>query len=283
MGHPKDAEENPTTDNRKTKEFGSWSSYQEFAHQVSQDRLTAKKFTARAFIETVIATASNRSMRLEQGRLLFRAQLGAEFIELDDKESGPTIITRGHPGERMKPLAGKATEGRANPAGVAYLYLASRLKTAISEVRPWIGSYVSVAQFEILRDMKILNLTEGHGGFGMGELTFDQLERKVAVDAETKRRAVWIDIDAAFSRPTHRSEDLKNYIPTQVLAEAFRTAGYEGVVYRSNFGEPGYNIALFDPDDADPINCTPYKIEKIDIEAVEAGNPWNNPKKSGKV
>ena len=48
----------------------------------------------------------------------------------------------------MKPLGGRATDGRANPRGIPCLYLATTKETAMSEVRPWIGSYVSAGQFE---------------------------------------------------------------------------------------------------------------------------------------
>ena len=44
----------------------------------------------------------------------------------------------------MKPLERIALEGRTNPKGIPYLYLSSKKETAMSEVRPWIGGYISL-------------------------------------------------------------------------------------------------------------------------------------------
>lgn len=255
-------------------EFAEWDGYQTFATRVRLDRRFATDRASRDFIATVLATVPARDMNLTEGQILYRAQIGVDYghTVVNGEEVG--IEPRGFSSERMKPIPAKATVGRANPAGIAFLYLASAVKTAISEVRPWIGSTLSVAQFRMLRNMRIVNLTLGHGQFGFGLLTLDQLEGAAPVDSETKRRAVWTDIDNAFSRPVTRSEDVIEYVPTQILAEAFRDHGYDGVVYRSNFGDPGYNVALFDLDSAEAINCTPYEIEQIDIKFKEVGNPW---------
>jgi len=61
--------------------------------------------------------------------------------------------------KRMKPLLGRAREGRANPKGIPYLYLATHRDTAVAEVRPWKGGAVSVGQFKIMRDLKLVNTT----------------------------------------------------------------------------------------------------------------------------
>ncbi len=118
--------------------------------------------------------------------------------------------------------------------------------------------------------MRIVNLTPGHGQFGFLLLTPNQLAGKEQVDADTKRRAVWTEIDSAFSRPVTRSEDIIDYVPTQILAEAFRGHGYDGIVYSSNFGDHEYNVALFDIGAAEIINCGPYKIKSIEVTFEEA-------------
>ncbi|MBR9972430.1 RES family NAD+ phosphorylase [Magnetospirillum sulfuroxidans] len=108
----------------------------------------------------------------------------------------------------------------------------------------------------------------------IGHLTFDQLLDDAAVDSDTKEKAVWIDIDNAFSSPVTRSDDAAEYAPTQILAELFRNAGYDAIIYRSQFGETGYNIALFTIEDAAPINCAPYEVTAVEVAFKEAGNRW---------
>src|SRR5690606_32022899 len=57
-----------------------------------------------------------------------------------------------------KPPQELSTHGRANPAGIPYLYLASDSKTAISEVRPLKGDLVCVATLKIPSGLRIVNL-----------------------------------------------------------------------------------------------------------------------------
>lgn len=55
---------------------------------------------------------------------------------------------------------------------------------------------------------------------------------------------------------------------------SFKHAGYDAIVYRSNFGEQGYNLALFSLGDADAINCALYEVSAIEVRYTEIGNRW---------
>ena len=50
-----------------------------------------------------------------------------------------------YPPEGMKPNPEFAGDVRSNPRGIRYLYLASAKEAAMAEVRPWVGSYISLA------------------------------------------------------------------------------------------------------------------------------------------
>jgi RES domain len=54
------------------------------------------------------------------------------------------------------------------------------------------------------------------------------------------------------------------YSPTQTIAELFRSEGYDGVAYKSAFGEDAYSIALFDIDSAKQLNGAIYKTKSVD-------------------
>jgi hypothetical protein len=171
--------------------------------------------------------------------------------------------------EIMKPLPDKAYDGRANPKGIPCLYFATRKETALSEVRPWIGSYVSVGQFKILRDVELIDCSRGHKDTSL-HFWFQEQEPEPA----EREKAVWSDIDRAFAEPMTRSDDSAEYAATQILAELFKSEGFEGIAYKSNFGEDGYNVALFDIDAADLINCGLYKVNNIDIKFSQQDNPY---------
>jgi hypothetical protein len=234
-------------------EFASWRSYREFARRVRHTRRFVWEPEVRAFLDTVSATLKGRDVKISDGTLLYRAQLGIDYDPVTD-EDGNQIGEEPHGfgSVRMKPLSNRAKEGRVNPAGINVLYLASAEKVAVSEVRPWVGSELSVAQFEIVRDLKAVDLSIGHGLTSFGHLRIAHLLGEEKPDVETKEKAVWIDIDNAFSRPVTPSDDLADCVPTQILAELFRNTDYDAIIYRSQFGEKGYNIALFKAEDAEP-------------------------------
>jgi hypothetical protein len=73
-------------------------------------------------------------------------------------------------------------------------------------------------------------------------------------DAQERERAVWADIDRAFSTPVNPSDDLADYAPTPIVAELFRDRGLDGIGYRSALGD-GHNVALFDIDSVELASC----------------------------
>ncbi len=136
----------------------------------------------------------------------------------------------------MIPFSDKAAEGRVNPLGIPCLYCATHWRTAVAEVRPWIGSYATVVRLEVNRPLVLANCTTDDQEV---RIHFDE------PDADERAKECWRAIDRAFARPVDRSENFADYAPTQVLAEVFRSMGLDGVGYRSSLGE-GHNIALFD-------------------------------------
>jgi len=224
----------------------------------------------KAFVETVLATIKDRDVELREGMVLFRAQSGIEYY-VSDEDHGEQ--PSGYGAARMKPRLNRSTEGRANSAGMPVLYLGTTEQNVISEIRPWVGAEVSVAQFKLKRKLRALDLSQGHGKSHLN-LIFGHILNGTPMWLEEKERAVWISIDNAFSQPVTRSDDMADYVPTQILAEVFKEAGYDAIGYKSQFGEKGLNIVLFDPGDADVINCAPYRVTGLEVAFQEIGNRW---------
>ena len=65
---------------------------------------------------------------------------------------------------------------------------------------------------------------------------------------------------------------MADYTATQIIAELLKKANYDGISYRSNFGENGYNIALFDIDSAKLLNCGLHQVDAINMKFSQAGN-----------
>ncbi len=65
-----------------------------------------------------------------------------------------------------------------------------------------------------------------------------------------------------------------DYVPTQIIAETFKLNGFDGVAYKSSYGEDGFNVALFDLTVADLINCGLYRIDDVSVKISEQDNPY---------
>ncbi|MGA2434619.1 MAG: RES family NAD+ phosphorylase [Bryobacteraceae bacterium] len=208
------------------------------------------------FIEAVLATSSGKSQEVPVDQTVWRAQIGYNPSKLDEVDGEVPLLR-----ERMKPpqnwlLEGRAPEGRINPQGIPFLYVATNRETTIGEVRPSLGELVSVAEFRTNKPVRLINCT-----------TDEEKIRNVFYskepEGEERTLAVWRDIDRAFSRPVVASGDRADYAATQFLAELFRYNGFDGVAYRSSFG-PGHNIALFDLNVAD-VAADPQLVEVTEL------------------
>lgn len=268
------------TDNPNAAEFASWYSYKRFARSVSSENRYILGLEEKAFLETVLSTIRDRDVELATGEIFYRAQLGVDLAPITDSD-GNYIDDDvcGYPAKRMKPLADRAREGRANPTGIPVLYVADTVETAVSEVRPWVGADLSVAECRVLRPLNTLDLSVGHGRSSFSGPVLRHMLGGPPLSKEEKENAVWTDIDNAFSQPVTHSDDRADYAPTQMLAELFRKQGYDAIRYKSQFGDAeqvkGYNIAIFNPDDVEIVSCGPYKVKSIKVTSQQTGQEWH--------
>ena len=107
--------------------------------------------------------------------------------------------------------------------------------------------------------------------------TTDRQGSDIYLDGEpspqAREEAVWACLDGAFAAPISRSDDVVDYVPTQIIAELFKASGFDGVAYRSCLGG-GHNIALFDVDAAELINRFLFQVKKIKVDFEETANPY---------
>jgi hypothetical protein len=220
------------------------------------------------FLAAAVATIKHRKRILRKGARLFRAQRG--YILKSEEDIGTEIPDAFMP-ERMRPLRDKASEGRVNRKDKPCLYLAEHKDTAMAEVRPWIGAYVTLAVFEVVRDCALVDCSQDK------LTTLDLLMREEEATDEEREQAVWGDIAKAFSTPLTREDTLEEYWATQLLAEKLKVVGYVGIVYQSALGK-GRNFALFDLDTAHPVNGTLFKTKAVEYKFEQANNTYYIPK-----
>ena len=246
--------------------FKSWNSYRHFANRVRHEARYIRTPEDADFLREVLRTSKARIHELPANTGLWRAQLGHDWRPFCQDGQYINDVPAAYPRERMKPLPGRAMEGRANPKGIPVLYLATRRKTAMSEVRPWLGSLVSCAHFRTTRPLEIVDFSVRHRSGRI--LYFSE------PDAVKREEAVWTQIDQAFSEPTTPGDDTADYVPTQVIAELFKNEGCDGIAYKSAFGKKGYNIVLFDPADAELTSCALFEAKSLKFRFEQSDTYW---------
>jgi len=212
------------------------------------------------FVEGLIHYAKRfKTHSFTKGEKFFRARVHDLKME-----------TSNFPREKMgAPLNHEAKNGRLNPSGIPYLYLADSIETAVSEVRPWIDCDLTVAEFEIERDLSFVTFSRKR----FGDIAVEQPEEleKFAA-AETTWREF---ITFMFSCPFDPRDDAA-YAPTQYVAERVKKEGFDGIIYDSTLKQGGFNIALFSPTSAAPskllkvrVLSTTYKMNVSEVQEVE--------------
>lgn len=148
---------------------------------------------------------------------LYRARKGFE-----PGEYGERIPFAG--GDLAAPPVEKAFASRANVEGQRILYSADQEKTAIAEVRPPLGYYVSVGAVRLKREARILDLTKETAD--INPFVTESLSWHVEI------RSLLSAFAEEMSRPLERDDDKAHYVPCQKLAKFISEAGSKASAIR---------------------------------------------------
>lgn len=252
--------------------FQSGDAYRRYERSVLHTLRYMHEESVRDFLRAVQETSVSRIQVLGSGTYLWRAQLGNDYRVENRGTPEELEVACGFPPERMKPDPVKVREGRVNPRGIAYLYLAVDERTACAEVRPWLGSYISLGLFRTNRDLRVVDCTQDKKRW---QLKFNPVTFKpVPWTPEEYESVVWGDIAYSMSEPVLPEDSGLSYVPTQIIAESLRHNGADGIAYRSLLGEKGTNIALFNIEDAELVRCGLMETSKIQFTFDQADNPY---------
>ena len=177
-----------------------------------------------------------------------------------------TIADMGVPPKRTAP------HGRANPAGIPYLYLGSTQAAAISEIRPHTGERACVAAFRT-HNLKLVDLRRPR----------KMVSPFLLEDAEDIGRMrndlpFLEQLGEELTRPVVPQAAAIDYTPSQYLCEFIKKCEYDGVIYRSSVSD-GINLALFDPARAQSGDVMQYQVTRVsvDVTAAETYKPATKP------
>lgn len=157
------------------------------------------------------------------------------------------------PSKMGSPPPDLSQNGRANPRGIPYLYLADEVETAMREVRPNSENFITVGNFKILKKLMLFDLSN--------PIIEDPFELGENLSYLLRLLSFFRILAYELSKPIEPDNKDLDYIPTQYLCEYLKHQGYDGLVYNSSMGQ-GNNVVLFNDN---KVKCTRSYLYKTEF------------------
>jgi hypothetical protein len=244
--------------------FKSLDSYRKFRKSVITNQRYILDEDSKKFLKSIKDTCEHRIKSIPISQSLCRAQIGCDYIPIIENDIKVDEEPTPFEDKRMKPTVDFASEGRSNPKGIVYLYVAEDKDTAVSEVRPSLGEILSIGELNSNKELKIIDFSKHNGKFFVINPSQNDINE-----------AAWRDMDKAFSIPVKNNDFNSDYVPTQIIAEFIKSLGYDGIAYKSSLAQ-GKNITLFDLDSTTISNVNIFKLKKINYEFDKELNQYTN-------
>lgn len=195
------------------------------------------------------------TLTIPVGERLYRARIGSVMRKVVKYREKRMPFKRKEMGA---PPPSRASSGRANPSGIPFLYLATDVTTAISEIRPWKGAHVSVATFRASESIEVIDLS---AKYAIDDpFAYEDSDGTFGLSYAIKENSLLHHLGTELATPIDPDRSLIDYVPTQFLTELIRNEGYGGIKYPSAMAE-GKNIVLFRES---PVSCTSVRLHGID-------------------
>ncbi|MFK3844411.1 RES domain-containing protein [Stenotrophomonas sp. NPDC078853] len=175
--------------------------------------------------------------RLHRARVLQSDESLEHALEHPARELGP-------------PPKGKGRAGRMNVAGVSVFYGATTASIALAEVRPPVGSKVLSGEFEITRELRLLDLDE----LSMVDTGTDMSLFDPSALEQIARCHFLSDLTNRVTMPVMPEDEGMGYIVTQAIADYLATnkdLNLDGIYFKSaqvpahGHQSQGRNVVLF--------------------------------------
>lgn len=175
--------------------------------------------------------------------------------------------------EMGAPPFGQASSGRANPFGISYLYMASTIDTALSEVRPFNDGIVYICNLLINDEYNLsaynnepivfIDLTNPRRNVSPFVFSEDEYEQLIYSLSLLEK------FSSDLSKPVKPHKSELEYLPTQFICEYIKSLKkYKGIIFNSSFGT-GRNFVAFDANLFIPQIPKTYKIHRTNYEHSE--------------
>lgn len=190
------------------------------------------------------------SHTIKKGAIFYRARITEKNKVYGIKEIGA-------------PPKGCSSEGRLNPQGISRLYLSDSIETTIHEIRASEYDNVCIGKFSLTRDINVIDLRQ----IDVGSLS--KFVNIMPVADAVMVKDFLRHINEEMAHPLRRNDDRLDYVSTQFIADFIESMeNIDGIVYRSTMCIDGFNLLLYNVEDAKCIgNPSFYKIKRITFES----------------
>lgn len=154
--------------------------------------------------------------------------------------------------------------GRMNPEGISVLYVASDVRTAITELHPYYTEIYSVATVKANETLRIADLSRSESSIN------DDFTRNLAIYVQE-----WIS----------QGSSNKDYVFPQYISSYCKSLGYDGIAYRSKYAtrdnarnHEGINYTIFNFKKCEVISTKLYNVGKVSIQTSPYSEGISNSK-----
>jgi len=162
-----------------------------------------------------------------------------------------------------KPPKNSVSSGRANPVGIPYLYLASSIDTAISEIRGHKGEVVTIAEFEMKADLELADLRDPKN-----TITPFELDAENELEHIYKNMPFLTLLGNELSKAIIPRDANLEYLPSQYLCELLKKIGFHGIIYKSSI-EGGTNYVIFSDKKLKSVTTSQFIITDIKTKSTK--------------
>lgn len=142
--------------------------------------------------------------------------------------------------------------GRMNPEGISVLYVASDIRTAITELHPYFSEIYSVATIIANEQLRIADLSRSESFIS------DDFTRNLAVYVQE-----WVS----------KGLTNKDYVFPQYVSSYCKSQGFDGIAYRSKYAtrentrkQEGINYTIFNYEKCEVISTKLYNVGKVSVQ-----------------
>lgn len=218
-----------------------WPLFHEYEEEIKRkNRFFLSPKFVRLF-KRIVNNESNINI-LSPNTPLFRARV--------NKPSGEFELVSELRGNKNAPSA-----NRASPVGIPYTYLAEDAETAIAEIRANVSQLITVAEFRVESEKRIITLSTYADYLCSGESELSSMEICSFI----------LYLSHAFAAPIKNDMD---YLPCQYFAEYCKQCGFSGIRYVSaarGFAptDAHYNYVIFKDEELVFREANLYKLANI--------------------